>query len=134
MHASAARIAHARIASSTNRGYAAKAERQRKEREMADYLTSEQIRAARAMLRLAVEDLARAADIPVEVLIAIEASDGQVGDNEHGPAGPLRDALEMSGIEFLEEDAEGGVGIRLMRPRRTQEGIRPENLTAANDD
>ncbi len=100
---------------------------------MADLLTSGQIRAARAILRLPVEQLAKSADIPVEVLAAIEAADGQIGDNLHGPAGRLRKALEDAGIVLLDQDADGGPGLRLRRTT-TQEGIRPEHLTAANDD
>lgn len=101
---------------------------------MADYLTSEQIRAARAMLRISVEWLAKDAGLPAETISAIEAGDGPVGDNFHGPAGPIRRALEAAGIEFIDADDEGGAGIRFRRPQRHQEGIRPENLTAANDD
>lgn len=101
---------------------------------MAGYLTSEQIRAARAMLRLSVEALAGMASLPVETINAIEAADGPVADNLYGPAKPLRQALEGAGIEFLDPDGEGGPGLRLAGEKRAQEGIRPENLTAANDD
>jgi hypothetical protein len=86
------------------------------------------------MLRLSVERLAENAGLSAQTLSAIEATDGTVGDNFHGPAGPIRRALEAAGIEFIDEDDDGGAGVRLSRPRRSQEGIRPENLTAANDD
>ncbi|MBL8584644.1 MAG: DNA-binding protein [Rhizobiaceae bacterium] len=99
-----------------------------------DYLTSEQIRAARAMLRLSVDELAKLSGVAAPTIASLESSDGPVGDNRHGPAGPLRQALEQAGIAFIDADDEGGPGLRLAGPARVQQGIRPENLTAANDD
>lgn len=101
---------------------------------MTDHLTSEQIRAARAMLGISAERLAEDAGLSLETVSAIEAGEGQVGDSLHGPARPIRRALEAAGIEFIDEDEEGGCGVRFRGPQRSQEGIRPENLTAANDD
>lgn len=41
-------------------------------------------------------------------------------------------ALEKAGIIFLAEDSEGA-GVRLRKSTRT-EGLRPDELNAANDD
>lgn len=101
---------------------------------MSEYLTSEQIRAARAVLRMSLEDLSDISGVPAATIIAIEATDGAIGDNVRGPAAPLRRALEDAGITFIDAADGGGPGLRIGRPQRAQEGIRPENLTAANDD
>jgi hypothetical protein len=76
-------------------------------------LTSGQIRASRALLRWSAEDLAREAILGVATIKRAEAA-------EHGtsmtPANDLavRRALEVAGIEFIDENG-GGPGVRLRK-------------------
>jgi hypothetical protein len=94
-------------------------------------LTSEQIRAARALLRWESSDLARAAKLSVTQLDQLESAPGMLA-----AAGTtvdlLRQALEAAGIQFL-ADSSGGIGVRLRSSRR-DEGLRPDQLTSENDD
>lgn len=96
-------------------------------------LTLSQLRAARAMIGLTVDELA--------TLTGLSSSD--IHDAEKGEAfsdallaSRLQGALESRGIVFLaagQEDASIGPGIRL-RSGQQDEGLRPERLNATNDD
>ena len=44
----------------------------------------------------------------------------------------LHRALEANGVEFIGENG-GGLGVRLKRPSG-DEGLRPEDLNASNDE
>ncbi len=44
----------------------------------------------------------------------------------------MRHALESAGLDFLEEDGHGP-GVRLRKIAPPAEGLRPEELSAAND-
>ena len=74
-------------------------------------ITSDQIRAARALIRWSADDLANAAKVGIATIRRFETQDGV-------PAGQVRvlDAikltLEASGIEFL-GSPEDGAGVRL---------------------
>lgn len=95
-------------------------------------ITHDQIRAARAMLNLSVETLARDTGLATDDLAALE--NGQkAGDSRMLDL--LRTAFERHGIVFLatgEDDPGVGPGIRL-RSKTTDEGLRPENLNSYND-
>jgi DNA-binding XRE family transcriptional regulator len=88
-----------------------------------------QLRAARALLELSREDVAAAAGVTAAAVAAAE--DGEVGEAARLA---IRQALEAAGIVFLAvgEAPDGGAGVRL---RRTDEedGLRPDELNAAND-
>jgi transcriptional regulator with XRE-family HTH domain len=91
-------------------------------------MTAEQIRAARAMIGLSVEELAAESGLSINEIETIERG-GTAG------AERLRQCLENRGIVFLaagEDDAGVGPGIRL-RHASSDEGMRPENLNADND-
>jgi DNA-binding XRE family transcriptional regulator len=79
-------------------------------------LTSEQIRAARAMLRIEQADLATAAGISLETVKRIERRPGQVSALST-TVDAIRAALQAAGVEFIAENG-GGAGVRLKRGTR----------------
>jgi len=95
--------------------------------------TPAQIRAARAMLGLTIAEVAAITGLS-EASVEEAERPGSSGD----PAvlRILTDALEGRGVLFLSAGDEegGGPGIRLKRPPHADDGTRPENLNAANDD
>jgi transcriptional regulator with XRE-family HTH domain len=96
-------------------------------------LTVSQLRAARAMTGMTVEELASATGLSVPTITAAEASPGPFADA--AVTDRLRGIFEARGVLFLaagEENAGAGPGLRL-RNRFEDEGIRPQNLNAAND-
>ncbi len=93
-----------------------------------------QIRAARALLGLSVEDLSAASGVDVSVVSTLEAESGSSDDPAHLDL--LRRALEARGITFMADGdcTMGGPGVRLTERVQPDDGIRPENLNATNDD
>jgi len=82
-------------------------------------ITGRQIAAARVLLGLTQEELARRAKLAAEALQSIEIG-GNDGDEAALTA--LRSALEDAGISFIDDratSAAGGVGIRLSVPSTT---------------
>ncbi len=75
-------------------------------------LTSEQIRAARALLRWGQEELARAAGISVETVKRLERTPGPISAYI-GTVDAITKAIEARGVEFTEN--EEGRGVRLRR-------------------
>lgn len=76
-------------------------------------VSTEQIKAARALLGWTQHDLANAAEISSPTVKRLEARPGQVG----GLPATVRaicDALEDAGVEFILENG-GGVGVRLKK-------------------
>jgi transcriptional regulator with XRE-family HTH domain len=81
-------------------------------------LTSEMVRAARALIRWEQKDLALASGVSLPTIKRLEAKPGDLG--AHGPTiSALRQALEVAGIEFIPENG-GGAGVRFRHKR--QEG------------
>jgi hypothetical protein len=93
-------------------------------------LTSEQIRAARALLRWEQADLAEASGISLPTIKRLEVQPGPL-PAQRATIDALKSALERQGIAFLGEDG-GGRGVRLRRFSR-DEGLRPDQLTTEND-
>jgi ribosome-binding protein aMBF1 (putative translation factor) len=95
-------------------------------------ITTAQIRAARAMVGASLEDLASDAKLAPSLIESIESNDGT---SDAKALLALRHALEARGIVFLANGSQesGGPGIRL-KSWEEDEGIRPENLNATNDD
>ncbi|MGK9053051.1 helix-turn-helix domain-containing protein [Neorhizobium petrolearium] len=97
-------------------------------------LTASQLRAARAMTGMTVEELAAISGLSRSAIEEAEAAKvfagAEVSDR-------LRAIFEARGILFLGagdgDDPGAGPGVRL-RQRSYDEGIRPQNLNAANDD
>lgn len=79
-------------------------------------LTSEQLRAARALLRWEQRDLADASGVSLPSVKRLETQPGSLAAQERTIAA-LRKALERAGIEFISENG-GGLGVRLRKARR----------------
>lgn len=73
-------------------------------------LTAEQLRAARAMLRMEQTELAKKSGVSTETIKRLEAGSGEL-KAKFETLRMIRIALEFSGIVFT--DDEGGPGIRL---------------------
>ncbi len=76
-------------------------------------LTSEQLRAARAMVRVDQKTLATAAGISIPTLKRLEAGSGPLATS-HQTAERLKAALESVCVEFIADEA--GIGVRLKMP------------------
>jgi transcriptional regulator with XRE-family HTH domain len=76
-------------------------------------LTGEQLRAARAMLKLEQAELAELSGVSAETIKRLERMDGALGANSRTLAS-LQSTLEREGVIFLPEN--GGLsGVRLRR-------------------
>jgi len=76
-------------------------------------LSSDQIRGARAILRLSQADLAKAASVSLETIKRLEAMQGEL-KVRLDTLTRIKDALERAGIEFIPENG-GGAGLRLAK-------------------
>jgi hypothetical protein len=76
-------------------------------------LTSQQIRAARALLRWRAQDLARASAVGVATVRRAELSEGETSMTAPNDTA-VRRALEAAGVEFIDENG-GGPGVRLRK-------------------
>ena len=76
-------------------------------------LSSDQIRGARAILRLSQADLAKAAGLSLETIKRLEAMHGEL-KVRLDTLTRIKDALEKAGVEFIPENG-GGAGVRLAK-------------------
>jgi len=76
-------------------------------------LSSDQIRGARAILRLSQAELAKAASVSLETIKRLEAMHGEL-KVRLDTLTRIKDALERAGIEFIPENG-GGAGVRLAK-------------------
>jgi len=74
-------------------------------------ITAEQIRAARAILRMEQADLAVRSGLSVETVKRLERQDGRLQATSDTIT-RIANALELAGIEFLDEISNGGPGVR----------------------
>jgi transcriptional regulator with XRE-family HTH domain len=74
-----------------------------------------QIRAARALLGLSQEDLARQASIGIVTVKRLEAAGERIRGTAQTMA-RIQRALESAGIIFIDQDGERGPGVRLRQP------------------
>lgn len=72
-----------------------------------------QIRAARALVRWSVEELAKRANVGVMTIRRAEAADGIPSMLPNNMAA-IRAALEAAGVEFIPENG-GGAGVRIVK-------------------
>lgn len=86
-------------------------------------------RAARAFLDLDIADMVRKSGVPRTIIAEYEQG-GRIPQRQDVAA--LQLAFEEAGIVFLPDDG-NGPGLRLRRGIR-QAWLRPEELTAENDD
>lgn len=94
-------------------------------------LTGTQLRAGRAMAGLSVKELSKATGLSTNAIDDAEASAAA----DPAVIERLRLTLESKGIVFLaagEDNPGAGPGVRL-RQRNADDGIRPQNLSSAND-
>jgi len=79
-------------------------------------ITPSQCRAARGLLDWTQQELADAAHIGVATVRLFE---GQAAESRQATLAVLRRALELAGVEFIEENG-GGPGVRLRKrqPRK----------------
>lgn len=96
-------------------------------------ITGSQIRGARAMIGMSIEDLALASDLSND---AVEALENDAYPGESRALLDIKTALEARGVIFIASGNhdEGGPGVRLKARVSHDDGIRPEHLNAANDD
>jgi transcriptional regulator with XRE-family HTH domain len=76
-------------------------------------ITSEQVRAARALLRWEQRDLAEASGVSLPSVKRLETQPGLLAAQERTIA-DLRKAIEKAGVEFIAENG-GGAGVRMKK-------------------
>ena len=76
-------------------------------------LTSEQVRAARALLRWEQKDLSSASMVSLPSIQRLETKPGPLAAQPRTVAA-IRAALEAAGVEFIAENG-GGAGVRLRK-------------------
>ena len=74
------------------------------------------MRAARAMLRWSALELARLSKVGVATIRRVEVIAGQIPVTAANEAA-IRQAFELAGIEFIDENGKGE-GVRFRKPRR----------------
>jgi predicted transcriptional regulator len=95
-------------------------------------VTSEQIRAARALLRWEQKDLAEASKVSLPSIKRLEIQPGALAAQERTVAA-IRAALESAGVIFVDGNGEG-VGVRLRKAGSMAVSIPIEDLNAENDE
>lgn len=93
-------------------------------------ISSEQVRAGRALLNWQASDLAHAAKLSLATIERLEAPPGPLAADA-SVVEALRGALEAAGLDFIDENG-GGMGVRLKRPDGGAIAI--EDLNASNDE
>ena len=76
-----------------------------------------QLRAARALLGWRQEDVARAAKISVATIRRIESQEGPL-TGYVSTLLKIQGAFEQAGIQFIDDDENGGFGLRLAKKKR----------------
>src|SRR6516225_2939191 len=79
-------------------------------------LSSDQVRAARALIRWTALDLAAASKVGVATIRRAEVVEGEIPVTLANEAA-IRQALEAAGIVFVEDNG-GGEGVRFRKPQR----------------
>ncbi|MBB3747418.1 putative transcriptional regulator [Rhizobium sp. BK591] len=77
-------------------------------------LTAEQVRAARALLRMEQKELAERAGVSLPSIKRLEQMEGPLTATRVSTIEAIRAALEKAGIRFIPENG-GGVGVRLAK-------------------
>jgi transcriptional regulator with XRE-family HTH domain len=79
-------------------------------------LYSAQLRAARGLLDWRQEDLSKAAKVGLATIQRLEKGNGPVMGHM-ATVIRLQQALEKAGLQFLDYDENGGMGVRLRRQK-----------------
>jgi transcriptional regulator with XRE-family HTH domain len=85
---------------------------------MTKLATSEQLRAARAILRLEQRALSAASKVSLATIKRLEGNRGELIANQPTIAA-LERALEYAGVIFIDQNG-GGPGVRLREPLRRE--------------
>ena len=83
-------------------------------------LTSELIRAARALLRWEQRQLAEASSVSLPTVKRLEAKPGPLSAHASTLVALMR-ALEVAGVEFIDENG-GGPGVRMRKLPQGKQG------------
>ncbi|NGO64512.1 hypothetical protein G6N76_12630 [Rhizobium daejeonense] len=96
--------------------------------------TPAQIRAARALLGITVDQLSAKSGISAFLIIQTEAE--EQANIDPSTLHALKLALQACGILFISDgdSPPGGAGVRFAERDEEDDGVRPEDLNAANDD
>ncbi|PDS54680.1 transcriptional regulator [Rhizobium anhuiense] len=78
-------------------------------------LTAEQVRAARALLRMEQKELAERAGVSLPSIKRLEQMEGALTATRVSTIEAIRAALEKAGVSFIPENG-GGAGVRLAKP------------------
>ena len=84
-------------------------------------LSSELVRAARALLRWEQRDLAIASSVSLPTVKRLESKPGLMSAHM-STVTALRTALEAAGVEFIDENG-GGPGVRLRKRQHKRESV-----------
>lgn len=76
-------------------------------------ITAEQLRGARAMVRISAQELADRAGVGVATVRRSEAETGEISAT-FSNSNAMKAALEAAGVEFIPENG-GGAGVRLRK-------------------
>jgi predicted transcriptional regulator len=79
-------------------------------------LTSEQVRAARALLRMDQKELAERSGVSLPSIKRLEQMDGPLAATRVSTVDAIQRAFEAAGITFIPENG-GGAGVRLKSPK-----------------
>lgn len=93
-------------------------------------ITADQLRAARALLRMDQRTLAAQAGLSVPTIQRMEASDGVVRGNVDSLM-KLVGALDAAGVELIAESDSGGRGVRLKLSQATVDAASADTTTLA---
>jgi hypothetical protein len=94
-------------------------------------MTGMQMRAARAMTRWTMDQLAERTKVPVDRIRRAEACDGEALLSPMD-AEAIKWAFERAGLQFLDDNGHGP-GLRVRIDGQPDEGLRPDQLTTEND-
>jgi len=84
-------------------------------------MISSQCRAARALVEWSRDELSRRAKVDIALLKAFEEGSRPLDSDANLR---VRNALEEGGAHFIEEDGDGGAGVRLKFTRKDVRAIR----------
>lgn len=91
-------------------------------------LTSEQLRAARALLRWEQKDVSQASRVSLPSIKRLEGKPGLLGAQDR-TVEAIKSALEVAGVEFIPENG-GGAGVRLAKPSGVSRAT-PDQMAAS---
>ena len=93
-------------------------------------MTPSQCRAARGLIDWSQKRLAETAKVGIVTVRQFEACAGSL---RNSTLDVITRALEAAGVEFIAENG-GGPGVRLRKPARDPDSLRPDQLNASNDE